>query len=107
MTAQVREEELCSHHQELITNQTAIEVHLGWIRKAAGWTILLLVTCLGSMMGVGYSLSTIGHSLSLQAQANRDAIAKNSEEIKELKQNDKEICRRIDRLEWKPKGGGE
>jgi hypothetical protein len=105
---------MCAYHEEIAGQQILISAHLVWLRKL-GWAMIsLILLCLGSLGSIAYSLTGVGHSLALQAQANRDAIYRINTDIGELKQVDREMrdaekdmCKRIDRIEWKSglKGG--
>lgn len=115
MTARVHETDpLCTHHQELVENQTEIRegqselrAHLVWVKRI-GWSVLvLMLTYLASFWSGLYYLTGIAHSLALQEQSNRDALVRQEKDIGELKQVDKEICKKIEHLNWKVslKGG--
>lgn len=100
-------EEVCLHHQEISESQVEIQTHLFWMKKAVWIIILITSTCLGTLGTIAYSVVGLGHSLVIQAQANRDAIVFHSKDIERLREDTRDVCKRIDRLEWKSKSGEE
>ena len=99
----VHRDDYCEYHPLLAENQATIQVHLLWMKKAMSALIGLVCICLGSLGTIAYSLIGVAHSLALQAQANRDGIIQLTSTTIRLEQTDKDICKRLERLEWRTK----